>query len=363
MKPTESHNDENLEGRNNNPEYPANIVDRMNTPFDHVDRILLQDFSDLMFNDDARYNYFKSIYDDQDGVFGEYRDASKYHIDSFTYTPFIDYSQTEYDNIENPDVVKTGVYSDQFLTDYNCGKYDASDNSQVDTHRHTLSSNLFTLRNLEKDIYDAKMGFRKSIADETDAKVYIYTFCEHIAKLFAKLSNIRMCHEIYGFKHPHHEWEGILALDIWYQALYKEIDEQYPFDDKLMNMNPMTRKENAADLGDDWTEDPYDSGYVCNWNSRLFDAYNVNANLIASTRKECVTPRGVLGKIYAIVQNFGNDGGIQKNGITENGFSWFYQKGKVYSDPSKSMFTKYVNLHLGRAYEVMSAKDYCELRK
>ena len=205
------------------------------------------------------------------------------------------------------------------------------------------------------------MGFRKSIAKDTDAKVYIYTFCEHIAKLFARLSNIRMCHEIYGFKHPHHEWEGILALDIWYQALYKKIDEQYPFNDKLMNMNPMTRKENTGESGSDWTEDPYDSGYVCKWDSVLFDAYNANANSIASTRRKCVTPRGVLKKIYNIVWNFGEDGGIQKVGITESEFSWFYQKGKVYSDSSKSMFTKYVNLHLGRAYEVMSAKDYCEL--
>ena len=36
----------------------AGRIDRMNTPFDHVDRILLQDFSDLMFNDDTNYNYF-----------------------------------------------------------------------------------------------------------------------------------------------------------------------------------------------------------------------------------------------------------------------------------------------------------------
>jgi hypothetical protein len=84
---------------------------------------------------------------------------------------------------------------------------------------------MFTLRNLEQDIYDAKIRFRDAIDRdnqdaETDAKVYIYTFCEHLASLFAKLSNIRMSHEIYGFKHPHAEWEGILALDIWYQMLY-----------------------------------------------------------------------------------------------------------------------------------------------
>ena len=60
--------------------------------------------------------------------------------------------------------------------------------------------------------------------------------------MFAKLSNIRMSHEIYGFKHPHTEWEGILALDIWYQMLYREIDAKYSFDDRYMNMNPMARR-------------------------------------------------------------------------------------------------------------------------
>lgn len=89
----------------------------------------------------------------------------------------------------------------------------------MDVDRHDLSSNMFALRNLEKDIYEAKIGFRDAIDrdnEEQDAKVYIYTFCEHLAKLFAKLSNIRMCHEIYGLKHPHRQWEGIIALDIWY---------------------------------------------------------------------------------------------------------------------------------------------------
>ena len=34
---------------NNNPEYWPNIIDRLNTPFDHIERIVLQDFSDIMF--------------------------------------------------------------------------------------------------------------------------------------------------------------------------------------------------------------------------------------------------------------------------------------------------------------------------
>jgi hypothetical protein len=40
---------------------------------------------------------------------------------------------------------------------------------------------------------------------------------------------------------------------------------------------------------------------------------------------------------------------------------WFYQKGKVYSDSSKSTFSKYANLHLGRAYELITPREYCEL--
>ena len=59
--------------------------------------------------------------------------------------------------------------------------------------------------------------------------------------MFAKLSNIRMCHVAYGFNHPHRQWEGILALDIWYQMLYKEIDAQYAFDESKFDMNPMAR--------------------------------------------------------------------------------------------------------------------------
>ena len=51
-----------------------------------------------------------------------------------------------------------------------------------------------------------------------------------------------MSHEIYGFKHPHSEWEGILALDIWYQMLYNEIDAKYPFNEEYFDMNPMVRK-------------------------------------------------------------------------------------------------------------------------
>ena len=59
-----------------------------------------------------------------------------------------------------------------------------------------------------------------------------------------------MSHEIYGFKHPHAQWEGMLALDIWYQMLYRKIDMQYCFDDRYLNMNPMYRGLVERDDGD-----------------------------------------------------------------------------------------------------------------
>ena len=141
-----------------------------------------------------------------------------FFVDSFTYTPFVDYSQVG-DEIQGGGDERVGVYSDKFLTDYNTGVYDVVD-SQVDKNRHILTSNLYELGNLKKDLEDAKDRFRNVVVEQDD-KTYIYTFCEHLASLFAKLSNIRMSHEVYGFKHPHAQWEGILALDIWYQLLYR----------------------------------------------------------------------------------------------------------------------------------------------
>ena len=50
----------NMAPVNNNPLYPPNMVDKLNTPFDHVERILLQDFSDEMFNQSE--NYFRDLF-------------------------------------------------------------------------------------------------------------------------------------------------------------------------------------------------------------------------------------------------------------------------------------------------------------
>jgi hypothetical protein len=256
---------------NNSPEYRPNMIEVLNTPFDHIERIVLQDLSDVMRLPDEN-NYFKGLFQFSEDSYGSFHggipgfemsDKSEvsdftdvnnvfknennqsiggFFVDSFTYTPFVDYSQVG----EGGDP-RVGVYSDQFLTDYNTEKYDQDPDNQIDKNRHKMSSKLYELGNLKKDLEDAKVAFRNAISyiDEHEQKtrqVYIYTLCEHLATLFAKLSNIRMSHEIYGFKHPHTQWEGILALDVWYNLLYREIDAKYPFDDKFMNMNPMQRR-------------------------------------------------------------------------------------------------------------------------
>ena len=343
---------------NNNPLYPPNMVAALNTPFDHIDRLLLQDFSEVMFVDGD--NYFKGLFqfkynestpyglngftigDDDDkyaNVNAKFGSGS-FLLDSFTYTPFVDYATTN---------SKVGIYSDKFLNDYNSGKYESDyhgtgEVEQWDANRRAITSTMYELGNLEQDLQDSKMAFREALkhVDGGYKQVYLYTFCEHIATLFAKLSNIRMCHEIYGFKPPHHEWEGVLALDIWYNLLYKNIDAEYPFDETKLNMNPM-KVENGE--------------YI--WDNALWEDFKYTASKIASRRRDCVTPRGVLGKIHAIVNQT-----LQKDAITQQvdgDFPWFMQQGKVYSDASKSTFSKYVNLHLGRAYEAMSAREYCEL--
>lgn len=170
-------------------------------------------------------------------------------VDSFTYTPFVDYAcaKNTDDSAYAGDLSQLtmnrneGIYADEHLTKYNDGFYDVVGNF-VDKNRHIMSSNLFQLGNLAKDLDDAKVSFREAI-ENTDSKTYIHVFCEHLFTLFARLSNIRMCHEFYELKQPHRKWEGVLALDIWYNMLYKEIDEKYAFDDALYGRNPMAKIE------------------------------------------------------------------------------------------------------------------------
>ena len=95
-----------------------------------------------------------------------------------------------------------------------------------------------------------------------------------------------MSHEVYGFKHPHAQWEGILALDIWYQLLYRNIDAQYPFDEDYMNMNPMSEDGET-------------------WDAGMWNRYKAVSNTIRDDRAENTTPRGVLTKVYQFVTGFG----------------------------------------------------------
>lgn len=105
---------------NNNPEYWPNMIDRLSTPFDYVERILLQDFSREMFKENGRdenwfvdsveltpthkLKQFRVGYEkiDLKGDNGEVLEdvrgkkhsyEGEFFLDSFTYTPFIDHSK------------------------------------------------------------------------------------------------------------------------------------------------------------------------------------------------------------------------------------------------------------------------------
>lgn len=342
-----------------------------------------------------------------------------------------------------------------------------------------MASVLHKLGDLEKDLHDVKVSFRNDIVGhdtesggslQRNAKDSIYVLCDHLFKLFATLSNVRMCHEIYGLKSPHSKWEGILALDIWYNFLYKGIDAQYLnlFNEKYINANPMSRfkvreygeiicekpnedlidtpicpekivpgpedtSEVVCQVGFEQgqivctkppeTEDggvvicsnevPPESKVICKfpmeantkviyyygqmfvllgyygkqergiavtlngdrelvwmvdkdfpnhvlvWDESLFKELDGNAKAISLNRRDCTSPRGVLGKIWNIVSGFASYDEICDR--TSGDFAWFKQSGKVYSDSSKSTYTKYINLHLGSAYDAMTPREYCQL--
>lgn len=131
----------------------------------------------------------------------------EYIVDSFTYSPFVDYSCSN--------DAKVGIYADDYLTKYNSGWFEDKTNLGIDVNRRPITSTLYELYDLQKDIYDAKISFRNAIVGkdsltldsgetvEKNAKNSIFVFCDHLFKLFSKLSNVRMCHEIYGMKAPH----------------------------------------------------------------------------------------------------------------------------------------------------------------
>jgi hypothetical protein len=131
---------------NNNPYYWPNMIDRLNTPFDHLERILLQDFSDNLGIGTKANGKESNFFTNTVGMtatevpqfskcgFGKieikdkdenqlYALDGQFFLDSFTYTPFIDYSQVNEDG-DN----RVGVYSDQFLTEYNMGVFDGPAN-------------------------------------------------------------------------------------------------------------------------------------------------------------------------------------------------------------------------------------------
>jgi hypothetical protein len=118
--------------------------------------------------------------------------------------------------------------------------------------------------------------------------------------------------------------------------------------------------------GLEWMPDETSSEFVYIWDSNLWEEYYDNSQKITETRKECTTPRGVLEKIYRIVKGLEykwNSYLIQRD--SDQDYMWFKQPGKVYSHWDKwdesNKYTKYVNLHLRRAYEVMTGKEYYEL--
>ena len=187
-----------------------------------------------------------------------------------------------------------------------------------------------------------------------------------------------------------------MALDVWYNLLYKEIDAKYPFDDNLMNMNPMQRRQLCLDgsikcvcmddgrklvlhedgtcewdgSGDDasnfeWMPDETSSEFVYIWDSEIWRSFYNNSQAIRSTRRECTTPRGVLEKVQRIVRGLEYKWSAYVEQRDEDGdYIWFKQQGKVYTHwQDKSQFTKFVNLHLGAAYDAMTGKEYWELTK
>ena len=123
---------------NNNPSYQVNLVDRLNTPLDHLERILLQDFSSVIGSES-----FKDL-------------SSRKSVDSYTFTPFIDYATKD---------ERVGIYQDEYLlTKWNTGYFDVKEN-QPDTDRRKITSTLFRLMNLEKDLYDVKTEWRNAVKE------------------------------------------------------------------------------------------------------------------------------------------------------------------------------------------------------
>ena len=165
--------------------------------------------------------------------------------------------------------------------------------------------------------------------------------------MFAKLSNIRLCKSEYGFKSPHLEWEGVLALDIWYQTLYNKIDKEYFGEDFF---NPKNQYESPMKVNEDGSLE---------WNQTVYESLSKSARNIKSDRKNKTTPRGVLKILDSVISSDWNGSDVLRQ--DESGdFPYFERIGNDYSDSDKSIFTKHPSLHFGHAFNVMSPKEYCE---
>lgn len=93
----------------------------------------------------------------------------------------------------------------------------------------------------------------------------------------------------------------------------------------------------------------------------MWDKFVDTAKSISHSRSDCVTPRGVLEKMYSIVVT---RSGFDRDVICGNlsgDFDWFRQRGKVYAD-GRYFWTRYANLHLARAYELMPSSERMELQ-
>lgn len=391
---------------NVNPLYSPNLLQLLNSPFDNLDQILLRDLTSILNPDSVQR------YSDGDGMNLEQDPEAPNHlanlvrfsrvdgdramgleicgqsvgsghgllVDSFSYAPFVDYS------VDDPSV---GVYQNEDLTRYNSGVCDSTE--YVDRHHGRLTENLFQLGNLEKDLEEAKLGFRQAVRD-TDSRDHIHVLCSHLMGLFARLTNIRLCHEVYGTREAHSRWEGILALDIWYQLLYRAVDQRYPFDPSLSGVSPMAKLEikgtqdglaryvqwdgknflvdgYGAASGLEFVtdprysvaQDPTSSGHALLWDHQAWERLAGIASETEGLRNDCQTPRGVLASIARIVAEGVDSLQTSIMDRSSGDYSWFDQTGNSYVDDTASQFTRHCNLHLGAAYEAMSPMEYCQL--
>ena len=70
----------------------------------------------------------------------------EYIVDSFTYSPFVDYSCSN--------DAKVGIYADDYLTKYNSGWFEDKTNLGIDVNRRPITSTLYELYDLQSDPHE-----------------------------------------------------------------------------------------------------------------------------------------------------------------------------------------------------------------